>query len=67
MDSNDTSKLDELFFCVSDTVNSLQKRAEILEDPELKTGISNLRTQTARLKTACAEMQTEWTALKLRP
>jgi hypothetical protein len=64
MDSKDTAKLEEFFSCVSDTIYSLQKRAELLGDPELQDGISNLQKQIDRLKTACAAMQTEWLTLK---
>jgi hypothetical protein len=67
MDSKDDIKrLDEFFSCVSDTIYSLQKRAELLEDPELQDGISNLRKQMAQLKEVCAVMQTEWLALNRR-
>jgi hypothetical protein len=63
MDSK-PAQLDELFSAVSDTINSLQKRIELLGDPELQTGISNLNEHMARLTITCAVMQTEWLALK---
>jgi hypothetical protein len=66
MDSKDIAELDVFFSDVDSTINSLQKRIELLGDPELMAGLSNLNSQMALLKTACAVMQTEWITLKLR-